>query len=431
MLRKDLLIDNFEITINSKVIWINRFLVFSLAGLILVLPIAHTVTIRAFFFLSALFLWITKGYLTRKTHLKHTPLDIFILFYLITIVISFFTTLNLSSSLKTLKGEFLTNTLLFYLIVANISEEKVVKKLIAILLIGSAIMAIYGIVDFFLKGGALVGTDYTTPYDRLGSLHQGYEAYGQYLIMVLPFNFLGIIYSTEKPKKILLSVLLILNIFALYLTHTRGAWLAFWFEMIIISYFIFTKRQKTVLIGLLILVPIIALYILPENMIWHGKKGLSTKEEDIWQNTGTIRLVMWKESIKSLIENPFVGAGYGKANFKRKFADKPFAGLEQAHNTFINTAIQLGIQGLIALLLIILMILNMTWKGWMTTKKTFRGLYYLGVFSMTIGFFIACQFAEFFIDDTARMFWILVGLSVSLYIRKDKDKPIKHLSFSL
>lgn len=399
----------------------DRFILFSLIGLIIILPVAHTITIRAFFFLSALSLWLAKIYVTRQINLKRTPLDIFILFYFITIIISLFTTLKLSSSLMTVKGEFLTNTLLFYIIVSNFCKEDKIKKIIIALLIGSAIMAVYGIIDFFLKGGSLLNINY-----RAGSLHQGYEAYGQYLIMVLPFNFLGFFYLNDKKRKIILVTLFVLNTFALYLTHTRGAWVAFWLEMLILSYFIFPRKLKIILTGLLILVPLIGLFSLPEDVIWHGKKGLTTEEENIWQNSGTIRIIMWKEAIKSLKENPFEGAGYGKVNFKRKFSGKVFAGMEQAHNTFINTAIQLGIQGLIALLLIIFMILKISGKGWRQEKYTFQGLYYLGVFTMTIGFFIACQFAEFFIDDTAHMFWILVGFAVSLYIKDGKVEAVKN-----
>lgn len=412
---------NLSPSVDSKIAKIDWLIAFSLISLVFILPVAHTTTIRAFFFLSALSLWVIKAYITKKINLKRTPLDYFILLYFITIVISFFTSLKLSSSLETFKGEFLTNTLLFYLIVSNIDEENTVKTLITALLAGSFIMAAYGIADFFLKNGNPFDINY-----RAGSLHQGYEAYGQYLIIVLPFNLLAISYLKDRYKKIVLSILLALNVFALYLTHTRGAWVAFWAEMIILSVFYMPKKLKIIFIGLLILVPIIGFYSLPEEVIWHGKSGISLKEENINTNTGTIRLVMWKESIKALKENPFKGAGYGKANFRRRFSDKAFAINEQAHNTFVNTAVQLGIQGLVALFLVILAILKVTWKAWSKEKHTFRGIYSLGVFTMTIGFFIACQFAEFFIDDTARMFWIMIGLAVSLHVREEKAEPIKN-----
>ncbi len=113
------------------------------------------------------------------------------------------------------------------------------------------------------------------------------------------------------------------------------------------------------------------------------------------------------------MDHPFKGAGYGKANFARRFKVRlQAAPLEQAHNTFINTAIQLGIQGLIALLIIIVVILNTSWVGWKCAKSDFQRKFFLAMFIMTVGFFVANQFAEFYIDDTALLFWLFVGLCV-------------------
>jgi len=405
---------------DSGVEWLDRLLLYFLIGLVLILPVAHIQTVRSVLQISVLGFWGCRIYLTRSFNLRRTPLDIFILFYMITIVISFFTSLKLSSSLKAFKGEFLTNTVFFYMVVANINRKEQVKKIIAALLFGSTVMAVYGFIDFFLKGGSLLDIHY-----RAGSLHDGYESYAQYLIMVLPFNFLFVLRQKDISKKVILSLLFALNVFVLYLTHTRGAWLAFFFELLILFYTLFSGKVRIVLILLFIVCAAIGSYMLPEEVLWHGAKGLSAPEENYQKNTATIRLVMWKEAIKSFWANPFAAAGYGKVNFKRKFSDKIFM-YEQAHNTFINTAVQLGVQGLAALLLIILVILKTTNSGWKRLGNSFGGLYFLGVFTMTIGFFIACQFAEFFIDDTARLFWILVGIAFSLYVGVNKDESFKN-----
>ncbi len=406
---------------DSGVEWLDRLLLYFLIGLVLILPIAHIQTVRSVLQISVLGFWGCRIYLTRSFNLRRTPLDIFILFYMITIVISFFTSLKLSSSLKAFKGEFLTNTVFFYMVVANINREEQVKKIINALLFGSTVMAVYGIIDFFLKGGSLLDIHY-----RTGSLHGGFDTYAQYLIMVLPFNFFFVLRQKDISKRIILSLLFALNVFVLYLTHTRGAWLAFFFELLILVYTLFSGKVRIVLILLFMVCAAVGSYMLPEGVLWHGAKGLSATEENFQKNTATIRLVMWKEAIKSLRANPFAAAGYGKVNFKRKFSDKIFASYEHGHNTFINTAVQLGVQGLAALLLIILVILKITNSGWKRSGNSFGGLYFLGVFTMTIGFFTSCQFSEFFIDDTARMFWILVGLAFSLYVRANKDASFKN-----
>lgn len=391
---------------------IDSIIFFCLGGLILILPIAHTTTIRAFLLLFALFLWLVKMYINKDWKIARTPLDIPLLLFLITIILSFFSSLKLSTSIDELRGEFLTYTILFYMVASNIKKEEDVLYLAKVLIIGSLFIAIYGIVDSFKYSNNLFSSiDY-----RTGSLHQGYEAYAQYIIMVLPFNMLGLFYIKEVKGRFFLSVVFLLNCLALYLTYTRGAWLALWVEIILISFLAFKKAYiKTLLMIGLISVSIFAISSLPKEVIWHyGDSGFSL-DEDSPLNSADQRITMWYESSKYLMNHPFQGAGYGKANFERRFADKSFAGYEQAHNTFVNTAIQLGMQGLIALLIIIFVILKISWIGWKYAKSDFQRNFFLAMFVMTIGFFVANQFAEFYIDDTAQMYWLFVGLCISIY----------------
>ncbi|MCK5506757.1 MAG: hypothetical protein KAJ10_16445, partial [Thermodesulfovibrionia bacterium] len=100
------------------------------------------------------------------------------------------------------------------------------------------------------------------------------------------------------------------------------------------------------------------------------------------------------------------------------FPGDKFLDFDQSHNTFINTAVQLGIQGLITLLFIIYFILKMSWGIWKKGGTEFQKYFSISVFIMTAGFFTANQFAEFYIDDTALLFWLFIGLLTSIYTQK-------------
>lgn len=388
-----------------------------LSGLIITLPIAHTTSLRAFFLLGAAAVWMFKMWLERRWVRTQTPLDLPLLLFLITILLSFPFSLKLSTSISELRGEFLTQALLFYTIVNCVREERRVKTLLTVLISASLLMTLYGIADFFLQGGELFTYEY-----RLGSLHQGSEAYAQYLITVLPFNILGFFYFRERKERIVLCVVALVNCFGLYLTHIRAAWAAFGVEWLLIALTAgSSKRLKVIMVLTIAGVAFGMVGVLPSATLWHGTKGISFKEEEMDLNTLNLRLVMWKAAFEDLAKNPFKAAGYGKGNFRRRFEGRPFADFEQAHNTFVNTAIQLGIQGLFALLFIISTVLRNSWKGWKLKSSGFSAYYHLGVFVMTVGFFTANLFAEFYIDDTALLFWVLVGLSVSLLVRADES----------
>lgn len=275
-------------------------------------------------------------------------------------------------------------------------------------------MSLYGMYDFFYvnKGNILDVDKY-----RFGSLHQGYEAYAQYLLIVLPFNILGIIYLKNVRWRAFFTAMLFFHAFALFLTHTRGAWIAFWAELLLVSIFAIKKTAIRIsLIAGLVIITLLMIKALPTNVILHGEKAMIlTNDADMTEGIGKARLVMWKASLAEILENPFKGSGYGKTTFRWRFKDRTFAASEQSHNTFVNTAMQLGIQGLIALLFIIYVILRFQWRCYKGAKTNFQLLYFLLIMIMTIGFFIGNMFAEFYIDDTVQMFWLLIGLSVALH----------------
>ncbi len=403
---------------------LDRAITASLAANIIILPIAHVPAVRAFFQILALLLMGARMYRNRDWMGKRTPLDLPLLIFLVTIVISFFTTLSLETSLKAFKGEFINCTVFFYMVASAINDEDI-PVLIKTLLIGSFVLAAYGLIDFFSHSSALLTMVY-----RAGSLHQGYEAYAQYIIMVLPFNILGFLYMKGRQERLFLAIVLLLNGLALFMTYTRGAWVAFGVELFLAALLAPRNRAlKAALAGGLLAAPLIVLLILPGNLVWHGSGGVSADIKSP-RNTVETRLRMWKGFMREFSKNPFEPAGYGKTNFNRKYKGDDFADgvgdkgveFEQAHNTFINTAAQLGIQGLIALLFIIYTVLRISRAAWKRGPSDFDKAFGLSMFIMTIGFFTANQFAEFYIDDTSLLFWIFVGMLVSVYNNKLDDR---------
>lgn len=401
-------------TIEDKVI-----LLF-ICALVAVLPVAHTTTLRAVLLLIPLALWGVKMARQRKVLIRRTPLDLPLLLFLVTIIISLFTSFNLSESLDELRGEFLTYTLLFYLVVNNVRTEAHSELVVKVLVASSLFMAVYGIGDYFSRESSIL----TLGSYRAGSLHQGYEAYAQYIVIAAPFAFLYLVRSARPWAKALAGAVIMLNAFALFLTHTRGAWIAFYAELIaLLALGIFRRRAlRAGLTAALVLAPVVLFMVLPEQTIWHGKKGITLDVTES-KNTGNLRLAVWSSFLKEFREDPFTPAGYGKTAFKARFPGEEFHGFEQAHNTFVNTATQLGVQGLIALLVIIFVILKTCRTLMKTSTSDFSRLLGLTMFVVTIGFFIANQFAEFYIDDTAQLFWLLAGVTTSMYLRRGPGRP--------
>ncbi|MDH4101640.1 MAG: O-antigen ligase family protein [Nitrospirota bacterium] len=387
-----------------------------IASLVVILPIANLPAVRSALFIAPAIVWIYGMVVERRWNIRRTPMDLPLLLFFAAIVVSIFTSMKPELSIDELRKEFLTYTLVFYMVAHMITDDEKIVNMVKALVLASIAMALYGITEFYYMGGSIFGLNY-----RAGSLHQGFEAYAQYIIMVLPFAAAGLVYAARQGLKgalIWAVAAVALNLFALYLTHTRGAWIALWVEMFLLSFLLIKGvRVRLIIAILLVILPIAAFKLLPESVVWHGSKGLDIPEQNVITNTGSARLKVWQGAFKGVVDEPFKGAGYGRTNFRRRFPGPEFLGFDQAHNSFVNVTVQLGVQGLFALLFIIGALFHACWTVYRRGEDRFRTHFASAVIIMTAGFFTANMFAEFYIDDTALMFWIFAALVVSVYKR--------------
>ncbi|MEW6409540.1 MAG: O-antigen ligase family protein [Nitrospirota bacterium] len=426
---------------------IDNIILLCLMILIVVLPVAHTTTIRSITLFLPLLLLCYKMVLTKSLELKKTPLDIPIILFLLFSVISLFTAVDFEYSLREFRGEALKYFLLFYLIVNIDFDEERIKKIIAVFFGANVIMVIYGIVEFYYHGGILINPP--NPIYMAKSLHSGGGTYSTYLITIFPFLFFAYYYMEKGILKLLLLILLLFNIFSIYITHNRGALIAVLVEIaiILVMTILFFKKKK---LGYLILIMsiIVVVSLITDKSFFRGEiTNMFAKSEDKVHTPLTARLDVWKFTIKKITEDPLKGTGFGRMSFYKKYPQfrKKYGHMWHTHNTFLDIAIQLGVLGLIAFLWLIFRVLKINWRlardslgfrpeaqsegkdrpalnqvqGSLSSRfKTYFGL---STFVMVIGFFMRNMFDDFYVDDSAMLFWFLIGLSVVLYLRRSHE----------
>jgi O-antigen ligase len=143
--------------------------------------------------------------------------------------------------------------------------------------------------------------------------------------------------------------------------------------------------------------------------------------------TGSGRTNLWKAAARTAAENPFTGVGFG--SFKYISEDliyhTPGVDLEvyggrregdnfAAHNTYVGTAAELGFTGLALYLTVIL-------STGLYLRQTARRALALGqpfvsrvAHALLVGLMTWTVTSFFLSAETARMFWIVVGLSLAL-----------------
>lgn len=395
----------------KQIEYIDKIMDWCFIGLVFILPIAHTMTIRSVFIYLPVFLWLYKMALKREVLFVNNQMAIPLSLFAIIATFSMFTAVDPRYTLHELRGEMVTDFLLFFLLFNNIRTAEQINKIILSLIIGSIVQGIYSSVHYFSLDWNLLN-----PGINVGGLTAGNISYSVFLITVIPFVIYKIITSTGKSRYFFAAAL-ILNLFMLSLTHQRGALLALFVQFLLFFWFI----RRRLLVLLLVGAGILFLFIMPSSLLYHGHPKIDLKTENALEANNSInsRIAIWKFTIKEIAERPFSGIGFGRYSFAAKYQQFKRTSLWHSHNTLLNLTLQIGIQGLLIFIFILYRLIMTAWIGFKETKGEPR-YFFLGVFIFIVGFFVRNMFDDHYVDDNAQMFWVLIGINTALFIHIQK-----------
>lgn len=381
---------------------------FSFMILIFILPFAHTMTLRLLAIFIPAFLWLLDIILKKNLKIKRSAIDLPVLFLLIWGLLSTLFSIDIKYSFKEYRGDMLIGFLLLYSSINNI-EKKMAERIIDALVVGAAVVSLYGMVEYAGLTGQMESQG------RMDSVTPDYNYFSTYLILVLPILFYRFYMSSAKMRVIYFSVTLI-AVIALILTFTRAAWIAAFAEIILFGIFI---NRKILII--LFAVAIIGYIITNFKHKIPIMASESLKAQVVHPSyTYTDRMELWRFGIMHLKDRPVFGFGYGRANFSKVYPEflKRSILLFHTHNTFVNIGLELGIPGLIALLWLFWAIMKSLWKDW-RNRLNDNILLSFAILTSVVGFLIRVQFDHLLVDEMALMLWLLVGMGFAISKRKE------------
>ncbi len=395
--------------------YIDQIMLFCFGVLVIFLPIAHTETVRAFAIGIPLVLWIIKAILCRRFLFMRTPLDLPILLFTLVAALSVVTAVDPKYSLEEFIGEWLIKICLFYLVVNNIRPEQV-KYILGALLLGNIIMVGYGIFEFIRDGGEIL--NYGT---RAGSLHSGVGTFSTYLVTVIPYIFLALFFMKRTPYRLIILALLSLNLFALLLTYSRGSWVV----IVVLALMLGLKTvPRKVFLPSLLLIGLIIFWGVPQKVFQYYDRFT---DSNAYPDSYRGRWILAEFTLKKIKEAPFRMNGFGQ----RSFAKQNFEFIEKygrlqmwhAHNTFLNIALQTGVQGLILFCFLLYRLLKYCHEKAKLEGNPLRKFYLTATFIMVITFFVRNLSDDFLIDDSALLVWFLSGI---VFAEEIKELDKKH-----
>ena len=239
---------------------------------------------------------------------------------------------------------------LAYIITGNIIiNRRLAENAVNIIIFSSIPTAIYGIIKYSVStvNPAWLDPAFSTP--RADATFGNPNIYAVYLLVVIIFS--GILSIDKSRRKYIAFYLtsLALNITALVLTWTRGAWIA-----LVISALAFviirSRRAPKLLLLPTVLLPL-AIFFLPDKVVTRFASIFNLEDTSI-----ASRLSIWRSSLSMLKSNLFSGIGIGEETFRDEFAKyaEDSVSAPHSHNLFLEIGLEVGI---FALILFIFMII--------------------------------------------------------------------------
>lgn len=370
-----------------------------------------------------------------------TPLDISLLFLLVTILVSLYASYDLTFSLPKVIGV-IYGIALFYAVAnaASQSSRHLQVGLAIFLLAGLAIVAISLIGTNWgskLPGFASLTTRIPQLLHNVPSALNGFspnEVAGTLLWFVplslalalspraLGRSFSGALFSRFLVV-LFLWVAALLSTFTFLLSQSRSGYLALAAASLVILWYLLHQR-KLLAWGLFILIFGLSIGLVSLvgwrqiDQLFFAFSGDAVSEEGV---TLTGRTEVWVRAVYAIQDFPLTGMGMNLFRYVVPvlypfFTIANDVDIAHAHNQFLQAGVDLGIPGLIAYLAIWLGLGGMLWRSWRLSIDSWSQVLIVGFAASLLGSFV------FGMTDAVAlgakpgfMFWSLMGLVTGHY----------------
>ncbi len=382
---------------------------YCIALLVFLLPFPHITALQANLLGIIIILWILRSLWNKERFFTPTVLDFPILLTGISIIISTATSINLKYSLMTLKGEYLTYTLLYYIVVNNLRSERSLRLLFLAMKLCLLTISIIGIYGYYNGSMVIssppVGARATSFFATFGR--------GAFYSMLLMASVLARIFheKTSLKKKWLDLITALLGIFFILLTFTRGAWVA----VIIMLLFLGVFRHRWIL-PIIVLLFLVCGYFMPQKVL---DRATSRVIGD--------RLILWKSAILMIIDHPYIGIGYGNKNYGTLYPEYISVGaqdgiLNNAHNLYLQIGVELGLLGVCAYLILFIAMIYHLVRLLSLRIGGIEGVFSWSIATMMSGFLSYSMVTFRYENESSLLFWVYIGIISFLY-RKHFSYP--------
>jgi O-antigen ligase len=371
------------------------------------------------------------------------PILLFLLFGCLSLI----WTINIYNSILALPL-FIAGPILFYIITNSIQKKEKIERLLLLIIIIGSCMGAYGIlqylgIDFEFWGGNI-------GRNKVMGLFGNVNYFAEYLILPLSLT-IGLILSKNKAfNQIFLITALIVMSTALFLTFTRGSYLAIAISIPVMLLFYYRGAvseghkkyyKKIILYFVLFAITAFAIIYIPHPLNREdstlGKLRSRVTIESLTSGSSVLRRVAtWKFTWMMIEDYPLLGSGLGtydyhtlkyQADFFNKDNNRdiyPHGFAAQAHNEYLQLWSELGIIGLLIFLWLIISYYSNILKYLCTMKDEEKAIT-IGLAGGVTSVLVDALFGfPLQLAASISLFWMFIGLSIcqmNIVIESEKN----------
>ena len=276
--------------------------------------------------------------------------DVLIMFFALFIIVSGIFNGGISSFRDSLIMTVLT---LAYPLTSNlISNRRLADSATNLIVASSVPVAIYAIISYFVLPAhpEWIDPEFADSITaRAIGTFANPNVYAVFLLIACTFSAAFTLDKHRKRTKALHLAALALNLTALILTWTRGAWIALIIAIIAAPIITHVKPPKVLLIPIT-LIPL-ALTVFATDITERLLSVFNLSDSSI-----ASRLSIWRSSLAMLTDRPILGSGIGSESFIDRFLVFAEDGVTapHSHNLFLEIGVEAGVIALFVFVLLLL-----------------------------------------------------------------------------
>lgn len=349
---------------------------------------------------AAAILWVGRMVYRKKYEVPRTPLDKFLLAFVLALGLSLIFSYNKPQSLLYMYRR-VTLLPIIFVVLASVRSTRMLKILFGTLAASMVFVSLWSLRDVFFHIH-----EYVLLQRRLREFQMYMTAGGMMmfgLLLLLPF----VLHPKTPPKLRWLALVSLLPVGTnLLFTFTRSSWLGFLTGAIVIGAF----RAKKIFLPLILIVVAIIMLASPEM-----KERMSSIFNP-YHPSNITRLHMWETGIKIFKDHPIVGVGdIGIEHVWDFYAPPENEMVGHLHNNVIMWLVTLGSIGFIAIAALFV-------KAWIVVSRIeeklhdnwFLGSIALSCLAVMAGFHVNGLFEWNFGDaEIIIVVWTIVGMALA------------------